>query len=334
MWQDIIRLHLPFNLPIIGNELVIHGFGVAMVVGFLIAVQVAKTLARRSKLDPEIFVNAALIALFTGILGARMSHVFENWSEFTDPRRGVMGNIAAMFNIASGGLTYYGGFLLAFPTLVLYAIWKKVPLRLGMDIIAPCLMIGLGFGRVGCFLNGCCYGAQCSAPWAVTFPYNSYAYDDEFHQKEVNPPDELKEFGADNSVRLRSKDELLKEARSIGDDTLVKLANAQRSLPVLPAQLYSRFTALLLACFLIAYYTVPHVPGHVFAAMMVLEGISRYTLELLRVEPAVIGNMSLSMVLGIAMVAMGLCLWYTFSRMGGRTDALIESLPDHLPATA
>ena len=101
-----------------------------------------------------------------------------------------------------------------------------------------------------------------------------------------------------------------------------------------PAQLYSFFTAILLALFCIAYFTVPHVPGHVFAAMMVLEGISRYTLELLRVEPAVIGRMSLSMVLGIAMVAMGLALWYTFSKMGGRTDALIESLPTLTPAAA
>src|SRR3954466_11539801 len=130
MWQDIIRLHLPFHLPVIGDELVVHGFGVAMVAGFLVAVYVMKVLAHRSKLDPEIFVNAALIGLFTGILGARMSHVFENWSEFTDPRRGVWGNIGAMLNIGSGGLTYYGGFLLAFPTLVIYARIKKVPLRL------------------------------------------------------------------------------------------------------------------------------------------------------------------------------------------------------------
>jgi phosphatidylglycerol:prolipoprotein diacylglycerol transferase len=334
MWQDIIRLHLPFHLPIVGDELVIHGFGVALVVGFLVAVQVAKFLARRSKLDPEVFVNAALIALFTGIIGARMSHILENWSDFSDPRRGILGNLGAMLNIGSGGLTYYGGFLLAFPTLVIYARWKKVPLRLGMDIIAPCLMIGLGFGRIGCFFNGCCYGAQCNNAWAVTFPYNSYAYDDEYAQKEVNPPDDLKEIAADNSVHLRSKDELQKEAKSIGDDTLVKLANQQHSLPVHPAQLYSSFTGLLLALFCIAYFTVPHVPGHVFAAMMILEGIARYTLELLRVEPAVVGRMSLSMVLGIAMVAMGLALWYTFSKMGGRTDALIESLPDGMPATA
>jgi phosphatidylglycerol:prolipoprotein diacylglycerol transferase len=334
MWQDIIRLHLPFNLPLIGNEIVVHGFGLALVVGFILAVQLAKFLAKRSKLDPEVFVNAALIGLFTGILGARLSHVLENFSEFTDPQRGFFGNIGAMLNISSGGLTYYGGFLLAFPTLVLYAIWKKVPLRLGMDIIAPCLMIGLGFGRIGCFLNGCCYGARCEDPWAVTFPYGSYAYEDEYAHGEIHPPDDLKDVNPDNTLRLRSKVELEREAKEVGNNTLVDLASTQRSLPVHPAQLYSAFTGLLLAAFCVAYFTVPHVPGHVFAAMMILEGIARYTLELLRVEPAVIGNMSLSMVLGIAMVAMGLCLWFAFSKMGGRSDAWVESIPVGFPVVA
>ena len=84
----------------------------------------------------------------------------------------------------SGGLTYYGGFLLALPVTVLYGVNKKVPIRLGMDIIAPCLMIGLGFGRIGCFLNGCCHGAECDLPWAVRFPYYSNAYIDQFADQE------------------------------------------------------------------------------------------------------------------------------------------------------
>ena len=47
---------------------------------------------------------------------------------------------------------------------------KKVPLLTGMDIMAPCLMIGLAFGRIGCYLNGCCYGEECQLPWAAAFP--------------------------------------------------------------------------------------------------------------------------------------------------------------------
>src|SRR5205823_4519115 len=75
-------------------------------------------LARRSRLDPEVSSNAALIALFTGVLGARLSHVLENFGYFVNNPREI-------FDIGSGGLTYYGGFLLAFPILVLYARKKK-----------------------------------------------------------------------------------------------------------------------------------------------------------------------------------------------------------------
>src|SRR5215218_6889203 len=81
MWQDILRLHLPFNLPIIGDELVIHSFGLMLVIGFLSAMYLAKFLARKSKLDPEVFANACLIALFAGVIGARLSHVLENLSD-------------------------------------------------------------------------------------------------------------------------------------------------------------------------------------------------------------------------------------------------------------
>lgn len=100
----------------------------------------------------------------SGVAGARLSHVLENWSVYTDPHRTVLQNLWDAVNIRSGGLTFYGGFLLATPCTILYGIIKKVPIKTGMDIVAPCLMIGLGFGRIGCFLNGCCYGRNANNP--------------------------------------------------------------------------------------------------------------------------------------------------------------------------
>src|SRR5437879_5810495 len=148
-----------FRVPYFGWP--IYSYGLMMVIGFLCAIELAKFLARRCKIDPELFVNAGLIALVTGVVGARLSHVIENIHEYTDPTRSIAANLWDAVNIRSGGLTYYGGFLLAFPALIAYAKIKRIPLRLGMDIIAPCLMVGLGFGRIGCFLNGCCYGETC-----------------------------------------------------------------------------------------------------------------------------------------------------------------------------
>src|SRR5207302_11230898 len=143
--------------------------------------------ARRSRLDPEIFINIALIALLTGVIGARASHVLENLSQYTRSDRSFTQNLWDMVNVRSGGLTYYGGFLLAFPACVAYGWYKKVPLRTGMDIMAPCILVGLGIGRIGCFLHGCCYGAECTLPWAVRFPYYSDAYLQQVQDVKVAP---------------------------------------------------------------------------------------------------------------------------------------------------
>src|SRR3954463_1308301 len=203
MYQEL------FRIP--GLDLPVYGYGVMLVIGFFGGVSLAKFLARRSGLDPELFVNAALIALVAGVVGARLSHVLENLPEFTRPELGVWGNFKNVLNMRSGGLTYYGGFLLAFPATILYGVYKKVSLRLGMDIIAPCLMIGLGFGRIGCFLNGCCYGAECDAAWAVHFPYGSNAYIDQFRHKELNVPPELTTTEADGRVVLKTAQEVKRD---------------------------------------------------------------------------------------------------------------------------
>jgi phosphatidylglycerol---prolipoprotein diacylglyceryl transferase len=299
MWQEIFRIPI-INLPV-------YGYGLMMVIGFLVAIEVAKKLAKQKGLDPEIFVNAALIALVTGVAGARLSHVLENIGDYTRSDRSFGANLFDAINIRSGGLTFYGGFLLAFPTLIIYAMKKKLPVKLGMDIIAPCLMVGLGFGRIGCFMNGCCYGPECSVPWAVQFPYGSNAYVEQVDRHMISAPPQLMVTQADGSARLMTPD----EARS--DPQLKEIAAANRALPVHPSELYSSFTAFLLACLLLAYFTMPHAPGRVFALMLMLEGASRFILEMVRVEPAVFGTaFSLSMWIGMMLAGLGLLLWIVF----------------------
>src|SRR3954471_11550955 len=210
----------------------VHSYGLMMVIGFFLALQLACFLARRSRIDPELFVNAGLIALLSGIIGARLSHVIENWADYTRSELSFGQNLWNAINLTSGGLTYYGGFLLAFPVTVLYGVMKKIPLRIGMDIIAPCLMIGLGFGRVGCFLNGCCYGAPTDlpTPLGVQYPYYSNAYLDQFHEHRLTPPPELFDMTTDGP-RLKKPEVLAK------DPELQSVAARQRSLPVHNAQI-------------------------------------------------------------------------------------------------
>jgi phosphatidylglycerol:prolipoprotein diacylglycerol transferase len=305
-----------FRIP--GTSISIHGYGLMLVIGFLLAVQLAKFLSRRAKIDPEIFVNAGLIALITGVIGARLSHILENLGEYTDPSRTSWANFLDAVNVTSGGLTYYGGFLLAFPCTIAYGIYKKVPLRTGMDIIAPCLMIGLGIGRVGCFLNGCCYGEQCNVAWGVKFPYYSNAYLEQVQRGQIVPDAQL--YGDDR--KLMTPDDLSAHYKNRPGyaDQLMATERA-KGIKVQPAELYSTFTALLLAALLVAYFSLPHVPGNVFALMCILEGASRFMLEMLRVEPPILHSpLSLSMWIGVILVIAGAGLWFEFSRAGGRNQ--------------
>src|SRR3954470_15504038 len=298
-----------FHFTVAGHDIHLYTYGLMMIVGFFCAVYLARFLANRCGLDGEVFVNAGLIALLSGVVGARLSHVLENLDEFTRSDRTAMQNFFAMINLSSGGLTYYGGFILAFVVLVWYGIKKKIPLTLGMDIIAPCLMIGLGFGRIGCFLNGCCEGAVCQQPYAVTFPYYSNPYLDQFHKGQLNGkvPQQLIQY-------RNGEKRLIPPAAAKDDPTLLALMKQQHSLPVHAAQLYSTLTCFILAALVVAYYCMPHTAGRVFALMLMLEGATRFILELLRVEPGVVGNFSLSMIIGLMLVAMGILLWIVFGR--------------------
>ena len=319
-----------FHIP--GTNFAIHGYGLMLVIGFLLAMQCGKFLARRSRIDPEVFVNAGLLALVSGVVGARVSHILENWGQYTDPTRSALANFKDAINLTSGGLTYYGGFLLATPTLIAYALYKKVPLRTGMDIIAPCLMIGLGIGRVGCFLNGCCYGAECNLPWAVRFPYYSNTYLEQWQNKELQPDKDLL-YSTPVGQQLKDPERAKRE----GLKNLI-LAERLKVHPVHPAQLYSTITALLLAALFVAYYSLPHVPGHVFALMCILEGATRFLLEMLRVEPGVgpmIGGMSLSlsMWIGVGLVITGIILWFGFGRAGGINQGGLILREGHAPSS-
>jgi phosphatidylglycerol:prolipoprotein diacylglycerol transferase len=341
---------LPFNSPFSGKPVELHSYGLMMVLGFLAGLQLARYLARRSRIDPDIFVNAALIALVTGVLGARISHVLENIAAYTNPQRSAWENFKDAIDISSGGLTFYGGFLLAFPCTLLYGIWKKVPVKRGMDIVAPCLMIGLGFGRVGCFLNGCCEGGQCdvASPLAVEFPYNSNPYVRQFNEgtlgDQAPPPEAIHESGR----KVLGKEELAEKYRARlaaippsdvegrrltiqeRDDVLAKVSRLH-SQKVYTAQLYSTVTAWLIALLLVAYYTLPHAPGRVFALMLMVESPSRFLLEMLRAEPAFIGRgttvlsflppLTFSMFLSVWLFLLGVGLWFAFR---GKVDDMTE----------
>lgn len=143
--------------------LTVYSYGVMLAVGFMVATLVARYRFKLQYKNPDIILDFVLAAVVGGIVGARLFYVIGNWSEF----RGHLGKI---FSINMSGLVFYGGLVLGLALVVAVGFWKKVKFWSIMDLAGLCLPLGLAFGRVGCFLNGCCYGKPTTLPWGITFP--------------------------------------------------------------------------------------------------------------------------------------------------------------------
>jgi phosphatidylglycerol:prolipoprotein diacylglycerol transferase len=102
------------------------------------------------------------------IVGARTLYVISYWQE-----QFAGHPLVEVLKVWRGGLVYYGGLIGASLAAVLFARTKKIPLWKLADVMAPSVALGCVFGRIGCLMNGCCYGRPCNLPWAITFPKTS-----------------------------------------------------------------------------------------------------------------------------------------------------------------
>ena len=135
-----------------------------MAAAFLAGLWTATLRARRENISGERIADVTLWLMIGAILGARIVYVTTYWKqEFADQP------FSEVFMIQHGGLVYYGGLIGATVAGTFYILWKKMPLWKTADIFAPSIALGSVFGRIGCLLNGCCYGRACDLPWAITF---------------------------------------------------------------------------------------------------------------------------------------------------------------------
>ena len=152
----------------------IHSYGLLLAISFLVGVSFASSRAKKMGLVSGIVSDVSFWIILSAIIGARLYYVFLHFEEFS-------GNYTAIFNpfqggsIGIGGLVMYGGLLGAiFGGFVFFKI-HKIPFLPYADAIAPTLGIGIFFTRIGCYLNGCCYGMPTESAIGVKFPIMSPA---------------------------------------------------------------------------------------------------------------------------------------------------------------
>jgi len=158
----------------------IHSYGFMLALSFFFGIWLSSYRAKKRGLNPEIIADMGFWVILSAIIGARLYYVFLHFDEF-------QGNLLSIVNpfqggtVGIGGLVMYGGFIGAIVAGVLYFNIKKIPFIPYADAIAPSVGFGIMLTRIGCFLNGCCYGAASSGSVSVNFPIISPAGSYQYH---------------------------------------------------------------------------------------------------------------------------------------------------------
>jgi len=153
--------------PILFNigPLPIRSYGLFLFLAFVVGIELARRDAKRANLDPKAVMDVGFWLVISGIAGARIMYVLFY------ARDRLLHDPLLVFRTWEGGLVYWGGFLLALPTAALLCHRHGLPVLRALDLTAPSVAIGQALGRIGCFLNGCCYGVACNLPIGVKFPH-------------------------------------------------------------------------------------------------------------------------------------------------------------------
>jgi phosphatidylglycerol:prolipoprotein diacylglycerol transferase len=159
-----------------GHGLPIRGYGVMVLTAVLSGAALAGYRARRVGVSPDLIFSAIFWIVVLGILGARLFYVIEYWQKEYWPiyqQHGLKPFLWELVNVSGGGLVVYGSFFGGMAGLLWFVRKNRVPLLPLLDLLAPSMMLGLALGRVGCLLNGCCFGGVCHYGPEICFPASS-----------------------------------------------------------------------------------------------------------------------------------------------------------------
>lgn len=249
--------------PILLNmgRIKVYSWGFMLAIAVLVAVLGISKRFKEEGYEPEHVLDMVMILVVTGLLGSRLAFIamFE-WQEF-------IVHPTIFFGLTEGGfsgLVWYGGFTASVLAFIIYirirgySFWKMA------DIFAPFLALAYAIVRIGCFLNGCCYGKVTDSACAVVFPF------------------------VDGLSRH-------------------------------PTQLYSSAINLLLFALLLWYYPRRKFSGQIFIFYLLGYSVYRFIIEFFRENWVFVGNLSVSQVYSLVILAAGIGL-YMWRRPSGGTD--------------
>jgi phosphatidylglycerol---prolipoprotein diacylglyceryl transferase len=277
-----------FTIPGLGFSL--HGFSLMLMLGTVGGLFITAWRAGRERIDPDDVFGLAAWLLSGGFIGARVLYVAQH--------REAVEHFSDIFKIWQGGIVFYGCIIGGLIGSVIYWIRNPFPFRAMADAVAPALVLGSALGRIGCFLNGCCFGGPCNLPIAVRFPSESPVWVRQVQLGLISPM-------------------------------------APRTLGVHPTQLYAALDGLLLLALLTWYYPRRRRDGEVMALLMVTYPVTRFLIECLRAdEGPFFAGMTISQTISVVLFLSGLLTWAYLLRLPRIRHADLTGTPGQAQAPA
>lgn len=217
----------------------VYAYGVMLALAFAAGTYLAVIRAKARGIASEKIIDLVFFVLIASLMGARLLFVLLNFGYYQS-------HLIEAFKIWEGGLVFYGGFIGGLLVALWFLKMNQLNVWRAADVLAPSLALGAAIGRIGCFLNGCCYG-KISYAWGIPFP------------AEGTPP---------------------VYAQQLADGLLPY--GARCSLPVLPTQLYEALAYFMLFLFLLWFDSHKRREGVLFWNFVLLYSVARFIVEGLR----------------------------------------------------
>lgn len=158
MYPILFRI---FNIPV-------YSYGFFLALAFFVGLMLILKKSASLGIDKNLILDLVLYIIISSVVGARLLHVGLDFNYYIK-------HPLEIFLLNRGGLVFYGGFILALVTGIIFIKRRRLPVLKTVDLIIAYLPLGQAIGRIGCFLNGCCYGKETSGILAIRFPGHSFA---------------------------------------------------------------------------------------------------------------------------------------------------------------
>ncbi|MDD5347825.1 MAG: prolipoprotein diacylglyceryl transferase [Candidatus Omnitrophica bacterium] len=249
------------------GQLTVYSYGAMLALAFICGAFFSVRRARQQGLDANKILDLIFVILIFSVAGARIFFVALNWDYYGK-------NLLEVLKVWEGGLVFYGGLIAGLAATALFLKKHRISFGIAADTLSPGLAIGIAVGRVGCFLNGCCWG-KISYRFGVCFP---------------------------------AKDAPGPFAQQVYDGLISPAAGW--SLPVLPTQLYESVACLAIFFVLILIEKRKTFDGFLFWSFVALYSIARFFIEGLRYyEPNFfMGKLTVSQGVSLVLFVLALCV--------------------------